>query len=187
MLCNARKRTQCTYRKEKGFAPVFLVLLAAYVKEKVSCFNMKLHKPFLKTLSALGRPSDLWVMKRYKRTAYYDQINHASQCLVIYSLCFNFEFFAKLIWKYFNLLKFRLVGNKDILCFIWFIYIIFFSVQYIILYNHIIHIWLIVHFAFPFNCKRYITTMQIINNHILIILFAISQLCVWHWENLFHY
>ncbi len=30
VFCNVRKRTQCTYRKEKGFAPIFLVWLAAY-------------------------------------------------------------------------------------------------------------------------------------------------------------
>ena len=31
MCCvNACKRTQCTYRKEKGFAPVFLAGLTAY-------------------------------------------------------------------------------------------------------------------------------------------------------------
>ena len=29
MLCNAYKRTQCTYRKEKGFAPMFLVRSSA--------------------------------------------------------------------------------------------------------------------------------------------------------------
>ena len=28
VLCSTRKRTQCTYRKEKGFAPVFLAVAA---------------------------------------------------------------------------------------------------------------------------------------------------------------